>query len=1303
MLIGMIEPDPLFERYYKEAIDAAILRQQQEAESRRQPQTELLRGGDLSTEEMEGMEVDGASEISSLNGDDPMEMDIDTPGSEEASSSESTKGLLRGGIGSDGLPDSDDSDNVQIDASADFVRSIFHEIFQHEITGPDPARAARWLGEDIAPTSIGVASKAVKAEWIPLYGYQGAVWFQANVLNSFIDAVDRLLGLDNRAGVTYNLYTFDRSQNYQDKRVRMQWTTDRNVNGLTVTTKGVGDYSSDHHAWSWAAAALGVRAKDHPSERGDKILFVAGPDDSVPWTWEPLPQHRILKVALSWATDYSQERPDLAYLRMPENPRSASWTNQYGRYIAQAARVLTPSRVPNRPGQPPIPDAFYGLEGSKNKAATYGALSFLPKLWEEIVARWEEDNDTVVYLEAYGYKEKAGGPLKVSDRWHLYFPGLGVPYTAKLGVRTKGQYILHSDLDNVTTVQDRILGLLRNLWSDSGDLQIRSLEVYLPGSGFFFVSDEPTDLVIDLEKRDDEDVEAAFEPLVARLTEWKTWLQEMPGVPPIENGLGLFPQFLTLRPVYKQYTMRDIDSPGSKIIWDLQDTDLEGFRRLVSKVWSKGRHKKPYIPGTSWIGIHQGHQGKTDKNKTTRGRDPNYFKRIASRGESKPKLIVSPFIDEDEWEQIRKLIVDPDIAISLTDSTTQPAFGDQDHDQPFGLRNIYETDSTKLYRNLDQNDLPPYTHHNDYQLWKQDAADRLPTRQPWDKQLGAALKPDSAIKPVPEEYSLVIPQGEIDRAVAARQDQGVTQAPVLAKYVSTRNPGTAERAVYDSYRTRVNLKAEYLAQQPGSIATYPRGPQMREVSYTQPLSVQTNQAIPMNAPPVEPLLNLGSSSLPIVSLSVLTPTEVRRLQTHFTHMRNMLLSRSERCPYENCTAVLPLRDPGVMRAHLRDVHSNFRCPWCEEQLFEHWTNADRREHIQLHLDEEAGIKKHGEGGGDDHDDDEDDEGGADEGDVTDQQRAGDLARHRREMERARAARAAARELAQSARRRAQHTEKEQAALQTALDLATEPQRRHAADPGDTTPRTLRLAIREQKAFRNYYALRMPPARRILEALEALREHNNEEGARRLEYLKARVNVRAILADANPGYDAEGRVRRLALVQARNRIIRVAAAVRNRTRLDDLAITEARNTIAELEAASGQCATELTRLERMAADKNIHVRPDDVPVTSGPDPPPPPPPPTTRPDSPPPPPPPTAGPDPKPPPPPPVTTSGSTNVSRPQTPTDGHLINTDLLRDSPRDEHGKSIDPNQQSPSHPRSVSTCFFRSRFFCTFFSMMT
>ncbi|KAK4464318.1 hypothetical protein QBC42DRAFT_171476, partial [Cladorrhinum samala] len=865
---GAREPDPFFERYYKEAIDGATLKQKQEAESGRQLQNVLLRGGDLSSEEAEGMDVDGASEISSLDGDYLItEMDIDTPGSEGEPSNEfASPALLRGGTGSGALPDGDDLDG-------------------HEITGPDPTRAVRWLGKDIAPTNIGVASKAVEAEWVPLYGYQGAVWFQANILNSFVDAVDRLLGLDNRAGITYNLYTFDRSQNYQDERVRMQWTEDSNVNGLTVTTKGVGDYSSDHHAWSWAVAALGVRVKDHPGERGDKILFVAGPDDPVPWTWEPLPQHRILKVALSWATDYTQERPDIAYLRMPENPRSASWTNQYGRYIAQAARVLTPSRVPNRPGQPPIPDAFYGLEGSDNKAATYGALSFLPKLWEEVVARWEEDNDAVVYLEAHGYKEKAGGPLKVSDRWHLYFPGLGLPYTAKLGARTKGQYILHSDLDSVAAVQDRIMGLLSNLWSDSGDLQIQSLEVYLPGSGFFVVSDEPTDLVIDLENRDDEDLEAAFEPLVARLTEWKTWLQELPGVPPVENGLGLFPQFLTLRPVYKQYTIRDIDSPpGSKTTWDLQATDLEGFRRLVGKVWSKGRHGKQYVPGTSWIGIHQGYQGKTDTNKTTRGRDPNYFKRIASRSESKPKLIVSPLTDEDEWDQIRKLIVDPDIAVSLTDSTTQPAFGDQDYDQPFGFRNIYETDSAKLYRNLDQNDLPPYTHHNDHQLWKLDAADRLPTHQPWDNQPGASLKPDSAIRP----------------------------------YVSARNPGTAERAVYDSYRARVNLKTEYLAQQPGSIATYPRGPHMRDVSYTQPLSVQTSQAIPMNAPPVEPLLNLGSSSLPIVSLSVLTPTEVRRLQTNFTHMRNMLLSRSERCPYENCTAVLPLRDPAVMRAHLKD-------------------------------------------------------------------------------------------------------------------------------------------------------------------------------------------------------------------------------------------------------------------------------------------------------------------------------------------------------------------------------------------------
>ncbi|KAK3995293.1 hypothetical protein QBC44DRAFT_234386 [Cladorrhinum sp. PSN332] len=812
-------------------------------------------------------------------------MDID------ASSTPEQLQSLRGGTAPGYLDNWSDGDVAISDsegASPYFVDSVFQEIYSREY-GSDPERAQRWLANDIISTKIGVKSKAVKPIWVPLYGYQGVVWFQANVLNSFVDAVDRLLCLDVRAGVTYNLYVFDKRDDYADANIRDAWLAGRDRNGLTVSAKGVGDYTSDQFAWSWAAATLGLRVQDNRVSQnvGEKILFVAGPEDPIPWNWEPVPEHRTMKVALSWATDRTQNRPDIAYLRFPENPRSACWTNQYGSYITQIARVLTPGRIPNRPGQPAIPDAFFGLEDLSNKSATYGGLSSPPKLWNEIVSRWEENNDAVVYLRGHGYKEKKSSvKVKVSDRWHLHFPGLGLPYTAKLGVQAKGQYILHSELGDPLKIQDRILGLVDNLESGSKPSQVQTLEVYLPGTGYFFPLAGPTDLVVNLESREEEDLDLAFLTLANRLKEWRDYLKSLTekDIPfPAESGLSVFPQFITLRPVYKGYTLRDVDSPDSEpISWDLKTTTIEDFRKLAGTIWKEGKlmkdgQTKTYKQETAWIGIHQGSQDKSAKG----------GKKV-SRAVSKPKLLVSPFADEEEWKHIRKLIVDPNVSISLLDSSADPIFGDEDFEQPFGFRVIYDTETSLLYRKTDRANLPPHTHHYDYQLNNENATVELMTVSPKEHQLGEHLTPDYELKSS-QDFILQIPEKEFNSFVNNNKNNDMNMAMSISE----------------------------------DVQTYPRGPHLRELSYTQPLSVQTNQALPMNAPPVEPLLNLGSSSLPIVSLSVLTPTEVRKLQINFTHMRNMLLSRSEKCPYEGCGAIIALRDPNLMRQHLKDEHSHF--------------------------------------------------------------------------------------------------------------------------------------------------------------------------------------------------------------------------------------------------------------------------------------------------------------------------------------------------------------------------------------------
>ncbi len=59
--------------------------------------------------------------------------------------------------------------------------------------------------------------------WVPLYGHQGIVWFDINTLATFVDAVDRLLGISTRAGISYTVSVFRRDRNYQDDDARVEW------------------------------------------------------------------------------------------------------------------------------------------------------------------------------------------------------------------------------------------------------------------------------------------------------------------------------------------------------------------------------------------------------------------------------------------------------------------------------------------------------------------------------------------------------------------------------------------------------------------------------------------------------------------------------------------------------------------------------------------------------------------------------------------------------------------------------------------------------------------------------------------------------------------------------------------------------------------------------------------------------------------------------------------------------------------------------------------------------------------------
>lgn len=490
-------------------------------------------------------------------------------------------------------------------------------------------------------TALGGPLSGPEESWFPLHGYQGMVWFRTDQLFTFVDAVDRLLCLDTRAGVTYSLYLMDKRKKYATQAERDEFLSDLTGNGITIWAAGAGDYSNDQAALQWLRDRIWVTEDEQIASQ--KVLFVAGPADPIPWKWEPDDSHRVQEVKLIWPHAPKMNRPDIAYLRMPDNPADVAYANQYGPWMANVCRVLAAGRIPGRPGYPAIPDAWFTLGSPPgNGIGTYGGLAFPPQLWDAMVGLWEDEHTAPVKLEAVMGPESKHG---TTNRWHLFLPGTVSPY--------EKQFILHSEVGDAKLVRQRIMKLVRSMSPASFSL-VQAIEIYLPGAGLFLASTETPEITVPV--TDKENLDSAFQPVVGLMVEWVKYLTEKDGVDPVPNGLGLFPQFLSLRPVFKDYLLGDAEGAIEPLPWDPKATTVDQFRRLAGQVFSTlDDPEQFYSPGNSLIAITQG--------LPIAPGDPD---------ESKPKLLIGPKTTEDEWQSMRKLIVDFSLSISLLDPNNLP-------------------------------------------------------------------------------------------------------------------------------------------------------------------------------------------------------------------------------------------------------------------------------------------------------------------------------------------------------------------------------------------------------------------------------------------------------------------------------------------------------------------------------------------------------------------------------------------------------------------------------------------------------
>ncbi len=518
--------------------------------------------------------------------------------------------------------------------------------------------------------------------WLPLYGYQGIVWFDLNTFATFVDAVDRLLGVGTRSGINYTIFMYRRGDDYQNDSVRRRWM---NHNDRVVSVKGEGDYSGDFEGFEWLKERLDTATKKGTSPY-DWAIFVKGPGGKAfSWEWEPaIDRNDIFKFCLDWV-DGTPSRPDVAYLRVPTNLESISSPTVFGPWMASILRLLTPGRLSGRPGRPEIPDAYFSLAGCLDPAVeelqTYGGLSFPPQAWNDIQEQWKDGIRRMQFRGMYGKEPDSG--LLPSKSWKIFLPGYN------LSINDMDGKLDHDKADDPRIIINTIKAMVSHSMTPQAFADLAAIELWTPGDSLFLSGDKTCQLILtwpnaaDSQDKDPAAIAAsqALLDVSSRLKQWRQWLTQ-------SRGLHSFPQFITIRPRFQSYTFFDAEHADQqgvvKPLEDLQDLELGALHQIVQELWTKGTtHSVPYDRDNVCVQIQQGsptlHKG---------GRDHN-IQQLAMVYRSKPSILVTPRTREHEWNLMRRLIVDPNLYISLVlDQDATPGESTSHNDADLTVTNL---------------------------------------------------------------------------------------------------------------------------------------------------------------------------------------------------------------------------------------------------------------------------------------------------------------------------------------------------------------------------------------------------------------------------------------------------------------------------------------------------------------------------------------------------------------------------------------------------------------------------------------
>ncbi|GAP84442.2 hypothetical protein SAMD00023353_0702670 [Rosellinia necatrix] len=145
----------------------------------------------------------------------------------------------------------------------------------------------------------------------------------------------------------------------------------------------------------------------------------------------------------------------------------------------------------------------------------------------------------------------------------------------------------------------------------------------------------------------------------------------------------------------------------------------------------------------------------------------------------------------------------------------------------------------------------------------------------------------------------------------------------------------ARSALFNNLRSTIDRASSSSSSSSSSSPSGARGPRL-------PLA-RAAVADSIFADPLRPVMPAGGQAalesvirtgpgVPGVSIAMMTPTEVLRLQREVHVLRALLLDRARACPFAGCERAFAFADAGGLDRHVREEHSVLRCFLCDKDV-----------------------------------------------------------------------------------------------------------------------------------------------------------------------------------------------------------------------------------------------------------------------------------------------------------------------------------------------------------------------------------